>query len=162
MARANEGGWDFVEEGKTYQYKEEGDVMMVKVLKNESTPDEYMFQLEVVASDGSIEPGEKFSVSHNKKATGYYNGMSQFYLLPEYVPSPLGKPWPKALPGHENEGLPKRSAYDCESSPFREISDINGMEYILANVFTTQKAIVEMIEKGGKLAEGKENKKEKK
>lgn len=106
MARANDGGWDFIKEGNIYQYKEEGCVAMVRVLKDRSDKDTYEFDLEVVASaDQSFSPGLKFNVSHTKNPGGFWNEMLQFYEGVEYIPLPIGKPWPFALLGHEFEGL---------------------------------------------------------
>jgi len=105
MARANNNGWDFVKEGGIYQYKEEGCVAMVKIIKDTSDAECYKFEIEVLASDGGILAGEEFSVSHSKNPGGYWNEMTQFYSTAVYVPLPLGKPWSVALPGHEHEGL---------------------------------------------------------
>jgi hypothetical protein len=105
MARSNNGGWDFVEEGKIYQYKEEGYISMVEILANCSNDKEYRFKVKVLASDGGFEPGVEFEVMSVKNLKGYYSGMSQFYQELEYCPLPIGRPWPKALSGHEREGL---------------------------------------------------------
>lgn len=105
MARANDDSWDFVKEGGTYQYKEEGCVAMVLVLAVRSDEKAYAFTVKVLASDGGFEPGIQFDVYHVKEPGGYWNEMIQFYESLEYCPLPIGRPWPKALPGHEFEGL---------------------------------------------------------
>lgn len=38
MARANNGGWDFIKVGQQYQYKEDGIIAIVTVLEDNSTP----------------------------------------------------------------------------------------------------------------------------
>jgi len=105
MARANNKGWDFIKVGEIYQYKEEGNVCMVEILEDRSTVDFYKFKLKVLASDGGFPVGITFECSHSKEPGGYWNEMLQFYEKPEYIPLPLGKPWPNALPGYEFEGL---------------------------------------------------------
>lgn len=104
MARANNNGWDFLEVGKTYQYKEDSMIAMVRILEDNSDEEFYDFYVEVVAANMNI-AGNKFNVSHTKKLNGVYSGMSQFYKSPEYVLLPLGTPYPYALEGHEMEGL---------------------------------------------------------
>lgn len=105
MARANDNGWDFVKAGCIFQYKEEGCVAMVKVLEDHSTAEYYNFKVMVLASAGDFPEGAEFDVVHSKNPGGYWSGMLQFYESAEYIPLPIGKPWPKALPGHEYEGL---------------------------------------------------------
>lgn len=92
MARGNEG-WDFVKQGEVYQYKEDGMVCMVRILEDYSDEASYRFRVKVLASNRNI-AGQEFLVSYTKGLSGYYSGMSQFYELPEYIPLPLGTPWP--------------------------------------------------------------------
>ena len=90
MARANNGGWDFVKVGGTYQYKEEtfpmsSFIAMVKILEDNSTEDAYEFKLQV--EESNVDPPTEngiFDVGYTKKSDGYYSGMPQFYELPEY------------------------------------------------------------------------------
>jgi len=105
MARANNGGWDFIKAGEIYQYKEEGCVAMVNVLEDESTPEFYNFKLKVLASDGGFPAGIEFTCGHSKNPGGYWNEMAQFYKELEYMPLPIGKPWKVALPGYEFVGI---------------------------------------------------------
>lgn len=92
MARGNEG-WDFVKVGEIYQYKEDGMICMVRVLEDTSDEEWYKFQVKILASNQD-HAGSVFIVAHNKTVSGYYSGMSQFYETPEYLPMPLGTPWP--------------------------------------------------------------------
>lgn len=92
MARGNEG-WDFIKEGAIYQYKEDGMVCMVRVLEDFSDEACYRFRIKVLASNRPV-VGEEFLITYTKSQTGYYSGMSQFYETPEYIPLPLGTPWP--------------------------------------------------------------------
>ena len=103
MSRANEG-WDFIKVGKVYQYKEDIFVAMVKVLEDNSAEDFYKFKLQVLASNLDM-AGEEFDIEHQKDTGGYWNGMLQLYESPEYIPLPLGTPWPYALKRHEFEGI---------------------------------------------------------
>lgn len=105
MARANNGGWDFVKAGGIYQYKEEGHVCMVKILEDNSNDLIYNFKLQVVASSSEFNPGEEFKVKHTKNPGGYWNEMIQLYETAEYTPLPLGSQWSKSLPGHERTGI---------------------------------------------------------
>lgn len=83
MARANNGGWDFIKEGNSYQYKEDGWIAMVKVIKDNSDSECYRFDLEV--EEATQDYGLRtFDVMHNKDVDGYYSGMLQFYERPEY------------------------------------------------------------------------------
>ena len=87
MSRANNGGWDFVKVGETYQYKEDGWIAMVTILEDNSTEEQYAFKLKIEKS--TIEPQEgefgEFDISHAKGLSGYYSGMMQLYEAPEYV-----------------------------------------------------------------------------
>jgi hypothetical protein len=82
MARANNGGWDFVKVGGVYQYKEEGQIAIVKVLSTEPDPNYYRFQLSVLAATFPFD--KEFEVVHHKNPGGYWNEMQQFYPDPEY------------------------------------------------------------------------------
>lgn len=90
MARANNGGWDFVKVGGTYQYKEEtfpmsSFIAMVKILEDNSTEDAYEFKLQVIESNETPPTADGvFEISNIKKSDGYYSGMPQFYPTPEY------------------------------------------------------------------------------
>jgi len=85
MSRGINNGWDFVKVGETYQYKEDGWISMVKVLKDNSTDKEYNFKLQVEKSSWDI-PGlpKQFTLSHSKSINGVYSGMSQLYEKEEY------------------------------------------------------------------------------
>ena len=90
MARANNGGWDFVKVGKTYQYKEDWFIAKVKILADNSTPEEYIFTLQVEESNVEEQPGKEgvFEIGHAKNVPGYYSGMLQIYEEDEYSFSP--------------------------------------------------------------------------
>ncbi len=86
MARANNGGWNFVKVGETYQYKEDWFLAMVTILEDNSTEDEYRYKLQTEQS--SCEPpGEDgiFDIAHAKEVLGFYSGMLQLYESPEYT-----------------------------------------------------------------------------
>lgn len=83
MARPNNGGWDFVKVGETYQYKEDHFIAMVKVVSDESNENYYKFKVEVQKANEKWAPSE-FEVMHMKES-GMYSGMSQFFEQPEYV-----------------------------------------------------------------------------
>ncbi len=85
MARANNGGWDFVKKGGTYQYKEDGWIAEVTVLEDNSTPEEYSFKLQVEKATNKLVGDDIFDVSYSKEITGYFNGMAQFYKRAEYM-----------------------------------------------------------------------------
>jgi hypothetical protein len=84
MARANNGGWDFVKEGETYQYKEDGWIAMVTVVKDNSTDEHYAFDLRVekATEDWGL---REFDIMNVKGDSGYYSGMLQIYKTPEYM-----------------------------------------------------------------------------
>jgi hypothetical protein len=84
MARANNGGWDFVKVGQQYQYKEDGIIALVTVLEDTSTDEAYNFKVRVDKATFPF-PEETFDVMSDKKSTGYYSGMIQFYEQPEYT-----------------------------------------------------------------------------
>ena len=92
MARANNNGWDFIEKGKIYQYLEGEHIFIVEVLKDISTSSEYSFLIKPIAA--TINISESFLVTSNKNLKGYYNGMAQFYENVEYLPFPIGSPYP--------------------------------------------------------------------
>lgn len=85
MARANNGGWDFVNVGETYQYKEDGFIAMVTILEDNSDKDQYAFKLRTEKSTHHP-PSEDgvFEISHAKDVGGYYSGMLQIYPHEEY------------------------------------------------------------------------------
>ncbi len=85
MARANNGGWDFVKVGGTYQYKEDWFFAMVKVIEDNSTAEEYRFKLQVQKSTIEMTGDAEFEISHVKDLDGYYNGMTQLFLEEEYA-----------------------------------------------------------------------------
>jgi len=85
MSRAVKDGWDFIEAGKIYQYKEDSLIAMVEVLENNSNEEEYSFKLKVLAASYKLDPKDMiFEVFHNKAYQGIYSGMSQFYSEPAY------------------------------------------------------------------------------
>jgi hypothetical protein len=93
MARSSENngnGWDFIEEGKIYQYKEDYLLAMVKVLENRS--DDEFFRFLIQAQKCNINMLKPFEVSARKGYTGAYSGMIQFYPegKEEYVLLPIG------------------------------------------------------------------------
>jgi hypothetical protein len=84
MARAYNGGWDFVKVGGQYQYKEDWMIAMVTVLEDNSTDKEYIFKLRV--DNCNIEPSkEEFEITHIKEKAGYYSGMMQLFEHKEYT-----------------------------------------------------------------------------
>ena len=85
MSRANNGGWDFVKVGKTYQYKEDGWIAMVTILEDNSTEEQYAFKLKIEKSTLNHQGDAEFEISHAKDIGGYYSGMMQLYEVPEYV-----------------------------------------------------------------------------
>ncbi len=84
MARANNNGWDFVKEGEIYQYKEDGYIAMIKILKDNSNEEFYDFELEIIKATMDIGQPE-FNISHNKEISGYYSGMIQLYKHEDYM-----------------------------------------------------------------------------
>lgn len=110
MARPERNGWDFVEVGKVYQYKEEHGIgsaliAMVEILEDSSDADYYRFKVkpikgtEMLAARGP----EPFEVVHAKNIGGIYSGMPQFYEEPEYSMLPPGTPWPVDYTGPEEQ-----------------------------------------------------------
>ena len=91
MARANNGGWDFVEEGKEYQYKEGGLIATVLVLEDNSDEKKYEFTVKVMEANQDVSTMLIFSVMQVKGDVGYWNDMPQFYKEPEYIVVPLNK-----------------------------------------------------------------------
>ena len=80
MARANNNGWDFVEVGKTYQYKEDWFIATVTILEDNSTKNRYRFKLQTEKSNEK--PPTKngiFSIEHDKTLKGVFSGKFQFY-----------------------------------------------------------------------------------
>ena len=89
MARSEDGGWDFIKVGNTYQYKEEmgigsAVIAMVEIIEDNSGDAFYSFVVKRVK--GGKEFGDKpFAVSHRKNIGGIYSGMPQFYEEPCYM-----------------------------------------------------------------------------
>lgn len=85
MARANNGGWDFVTVGKSYQYKEDWFIAIVTVLEDRSDEKYYRFLLRIdKATDMADDDRSEFVLEHVKNLDGYYSGMSQLYEGEEY------------------------------------------------------------------------------
>lgn len=84
MARAVNKGWDFVEQGKTYQYKEDYFIAMVTIKEDRSDEKYYRFLL--VVEESNMEPPQngEFEISYSKEHHGVYSGMLQLYKTPEY------------------------------------------------------------------------------
>jgi len=92
MARANNGGWDFVKVGGIYQYKEEWLIGMFEVIQDKSNVEFYEFELRPLLTNVDI--GENtFNISHVRNPGVYWSGMQQLYKDPEYVPLPIGTSW---------------------------------------------------------------------
>lgn len=92
MARANNGGWDFVKVGQSYQYKEDWFIAKVTILEDNSNMEEYRFKLQVEESSMKLEGDEiSFEISHAKDPGGYYSGMLQLYEQDEYQFTPVWK-----------------------------------------------------------------------
>lgn len=81
MARASNGGWDFVKVGEIYQYKEDWIIAMIKILENNSDDECYSFKVQVQKS--TEKDGGEFLIT-NVKGTGYYSGMIQIYQGEQY------------------------------------------------------------------------------
>jgi len=90
MARPNKGGWDFVQTGGTYQYKEEitpmsSFIAMVTVIEDNSDDKTYRFKLQVEESNTNPPTQDGvFEIDFDRNVDGYYSGMPQFYSEPEY------------------------------------------------------------------------------
>ena len=93
MARSENGGWDFIKQGETYQYKEDGGgigtavIGMVEILEDNSGDEYYNFKVRVVQGNHALRVwgNEPFDVGHAKNIGGIYSGMPQFYKEPEYA-----------------------------------------------------------------------------
>lgn len=83
MAVGNEHGWDFVKVGHTYQYKEDRWIAEVTILADNSTDEEYRFDVLVDKATEDYETPE-FKISWMKNFTGYFSGMINLYENPEY------------------------------------------------------------------------------
>jgi hypothetical protein len=85
MARANNGGWDFIKVGGKYQYKEDSFIAEIEILEDNSNDVGYDFKVKVLNAN---EPQGKSSVfdrfSHIKELVGYWFGMIQVFESPEY------------------------------------------------------------------------------
>ena len=93
MARAINGGWDFVEKGGTYHYKEDGFLAEVTILEDNSNDEYYSFKLQVEQCNYSAPPqhGDEvgvFEISHVKEMDGMYSGMLQLYPERAYAYTP--------------------------------------------------------------------------
>ncbi len=91
MARATNGGWDFVKEGETYHYKEDWFLGEVTVLEDTSNDDYYEFKLRVEECNLDTPPTDEgedvgvFTISHIKNMSGVFSGMLQLYPEPAYA-----------------------------------------------------------------------------
>ena len=84
MARATNGGRDFVKVGWVYQYKEDWFIAKVRVNKDTSDKEAYRFNVTTLkANDDPI--SVTFDVMYTKLENGYFSGMSQFYKEDEYT-----------------------------------------------------------------------------
>lgn len=93
MARCDRpGAWDFIKVGGLYQYKEDGLILIVEILEDNSTEEEYDFKIRPIAGYESF--SHDFDISFSKSFTGTFNGQSQFYEKQEYIMLPMGTPWP--------------------------------------------------------------------
>ena len=88
MARGNDykyvngkriGGWDFVQVGQTYQFKEEHLIAMVKVMEDNSSFKEYRFKLRVEKANYPPPQNGEFKISQIMDSDTYYSGMSQIF-----------------------------------------------------------------------------------
>jgi len=84
--------WGFIKQGGVYQYKEDYIILIVEILEDNSTDNEYVFKLRPIA--GTFKVTEPFEIRFPKSFTGRYSGQMQFYDEPEYIPLPLGTKWP--------------------------------------------------------------------
>lgn len=85
MARANDGGWDFVKVGGLYQYKEDGFIAHVTILEDKSDEKFYRFKLQVERCNDEKPPQDGvFEIVHMKHPGGHWSGMIQLYEQPEY------------------------------------------------------------------------------
>lgn len=87
MARPTNDGWDFVEEGKQYQYKETGMpgqvlIAMVTIIEDQSDNEFYKFKARI--DKATEELASPFTINH-RKIDGIYSGMPQLYEGEEYV-----------------------------------------------------------------------------
>lgn len=87
MATADNGGWDFIKKGKTYQYKQGDLVGIIKILKIDSTEKNYIF--DVIVEKASVNPRQiEFKITHKKDLNDEWvaknvNDMIQIYPKPE-------------------------------------------------------------------------------
>lgn len=111
MARiSDKGSWDFVNKGGIYQYKEDSMIAIVEVVEDNSDDEQYSFKLRIIACNYNFP--ESFNVSGKKGFKGFYSGMSQFFIEPEYMPLPMGTKWPFVF---DNESLSK-SCFSWDNS----------------------------------------------
>jgi len=85
MARANNGGWDFVKVGETYQYKEDYLIAMITILEDNSTDEEYCFKIRFEKANIDMGTDVEIDISHIKNLDGVYSGMLQIYEKEEYI-----------------------------------------------------------------------------
>ena len=86
MARANNGGWNFIKVGETYQYKEDSLIAMITILEDTSDEENYKFKVKI--EKATYEPPEVDDVEiyHAKNPGGFWSGMTQIYEGEEYSP----------------------------------------------------------------------------
>ena len=65
-----------------------------KVLEDNSDKDFYSFKLKPLYGNKELRSPEPFEITHAKNIGGIYSGMPQLYETAEYVPLPIGTPWP--------------------------------------------------------------------
>jgi hypothetical protein len=88
MATADNGGWDFVKEGKTYQYKQGDLVGRIKVLEDNSTDTTYIFK--VVVEKATKKPIEvEFPINHKKDLNDAWVENNQADMMQIYPKSEL-------------------------------------------------------------------------
>ena len=97
MARAVNGGWDFVKVGGLYQVKEDFATYGIRVLEDTSDAEQYVFKVKPTYSSHEMS-GEPFTIMHHKNPGGVWSGMLQIYERDEYVMLPIGTPWPFTHP----------------------------------------------------------------
>jgi hypothetical protein len=80
MSRAVKSGWDFVEAGKIYQYKEDSLIALIKIMEDDSDDERYRFRVRILKSNIKLRDPE-FTLISTKRLDGYYSGMPQIYEL---------------------------------------------------------------------------------
>jgi glutamate synthase domain-containing protein 1 len=84
MSRSINNGWDFLEVGETYQYKESSFIAMVTIMADTSDDEMYEFDLRIEESNYDPPQNGRFTITSSKENHGVYSGMLQFYEEPEY------------------------------------------------------------------------------